>query len=245
MRYFQWNQHPIELVISENIEKKFDTHNHTQHYVISMIVCGNVELHTENEKIECIGENIFIIPPYVSHSVCQSKGSCLISLCIGISLIEKYPFHIAKNLIQEFLEELYQQKSIDFNQKEGFLYVLKHIYDLHQKKQAGLETDMGILVNQMIKQPEKELKLEQLAETVFVSKYHLIRKFKNSVGMTPHQFHIQNKVRKAQQLLCQGSSVIETTTEMGFYDQSHFHKNFSKMAGISPSEYLTSRKEVH
>lgn len=32
-------------------------------------------------------------------------------------------------------------------------------------------------------------------------RYYIIRKFKNCIGMTPHQFCIQNRIRKSQNLL--------------------------------------------
>lgn len=243
MKYFQLNNYQIEVVISENIEKKFDTHNHIGHYVISLLVHGNVELYKVNEKIECINGDMFIIPPYISHSVYLSKDSRLISLCIGTSFIEEFCLSMAENVIKGFMEELYNRDIIDCVQKERFVYALKIIYDLHKNNQMGFEDDIVILVSKIIEQSNDELKLDYLAETVFISKYHLIRKFKNSVGMTPHQFHIQNRVRKAQQLLRNGESIIETTTQMGFYDQSHFNKNFSKVVGISPSEYVDSIKK--
>ncbi|MDE6980444.1 MAG: AraC family transcriptional regulator, partial [Lachnospiraceae bacterium] len=53
----------------------------------------------------------------------------------------------------------------------------------------------------MMQTPEQELSIETLAADIFVSKYYLIRKFKSSIGMTPHQFCIQNRIRKSQGML--------------------------------------------
>lgn len=37
-----------------------------------------------------------------------------------------------------------------------------------------------------------------MAQNAFLNKYHFIRSFKAEAGLTPHQFQIQNRIRKAQ-----------------------------------------------
>ena len=104
-----------------------------------------------------------------------------------------------------------------------------------------MDAGIKILADKITSCPEQELPIETLAADIFVSKYYLIRKFKNSIGMTPHQFCIQNRIRKSQGLLDAERTVGEISAEMGFYDQSHFDKAFRKIVGISPSEYIHSK----
>ena len=92
--------------------------------------------------------------------------------------------------------------------------------------------------------PERELPMEAMAADIFVSKYYFIRKFKNSIGMTPHRFCIQNRIRKSQGMLDEEKSISGIAAEMGFYDQSHFDKAFQRIVGISPSEYTRSKKQI-
>lgn len=79
---------------------------------------------------------------------------------------------------------------------------------------------------------------------MYLSKYYMIRKFKNDVGLTPHKFLLQNRIRKAQRLLQKGLKVADVAAEMGFYDQSHFVKSFRKVMKIPPEEYLQSVKKI-
>ena len=97
----------------------------------------------------------------------------------------------------------------------------------------------------IISKPESEMSMDTLADEIFVSKYYMIRKFKKIIGMTPHQFHIQNRIRKAQYLLSNNKTVAEVSAELGFYDQSHFNKSFQKIVGISPLEYINSKLEIN
>lgn len=107
-----------------------------------------------------------------------------------------------------------------------------------------MDAGIKILADKIIDHPEQELPIETLATHIFVSKYYLIRKFKSSIGMTPHQFCIQNRIRKSQRMLDKDKTISGIATEMGFYDQSHFDKAFRRIVGISPSEYIYSKKQI-
>lgn len=85
--------------------------------------------------------------------------------------------------------------------------------------------------------PEDTFAIEDMARSASISPYHMIRKFKNDFGLTPHQFQIQCRIRKAQKLLEDGKSVIEVAYATGFCDQSHFDRCFRKIVGLTPSAY--------
>ena len=70
-----------------------------------------------------------------------------------------------------------------------------------------------------------------------MSPYHMIRQFKSFCGLTPHQFQIQCRVRKAQKILEEGKSVTEAAYAAGFCDQSHFDRCFQRIVRLTPSEY--------
>jgi AraC-like DNA-binding protein len=73
-----------------------------------------------------------------------------------------------------------------------------------------------------------------------MSKFHYIRRFRKIAGLTPNRFRIQNRIRKAQQMLRDGRPITEAALDVGFYDQSHFSKYFKRIVGVSPKEYISS-----
>lgn len=85
--------------------------------------------------------------------------------------------------------------------------------------------------------PEDVLLIEDMARTIGMSPYHMIRQFKAACGLTPHQFQIQCRVRKGQKLLEEGKSVTEVAYATGFCDQSHFDRCFHRIVRLTPSEY--------
>ena len=78
-----------------------------------------------------------------------------------------------------------------------------------------------------------KLSIDEMARSSYISKYHFIRSFKKAVGLTPHQFQIQNRVRKAQQMLKYVDNITEVALTTVFCDQSHFIKQFERYVGLT------------
>jgi AraC family transcriptional regulator len=90
------------------------------------------------------------------------------------------------------------------------------------------------------------LELEDLAQQVDMSQFYFSRLFKQSLGITPHQYVIQQRVERAKQLLRQGElSLVEVALECGFANQGHLNRHFKRLTGTTPKEiarmYKTSK----
>lgn len=83
----------------------------------------------------------------------------------------------------------------------------------------------------------ENLTLEQLEDVTGKTKFQIIRSFKAQFGVTPHQFMLLVKTRKAKQLLAEGKSCVDISLACGFYDQSHFSRNFKRVFGVTPMNY--------
>jgi AraC-like DNA-binding protein len=88
---------------------------------------------------------------------------------------------------------------------------------------------------------EARVTLDDLVREAGLSRYHLLRVFKRATGLTPHQFHIQQRLERGKCRLLAGRSVIETALETGFSDQSHFANTFKRYVGATPCQYLARR----
>ena len=84
---------------------------------------------------------------------------------------------------------------------------------------------------------DENLSLSTLELICDCSKFQLIRSFKALFGIPPHQFLLIIKANKSKRLLSQGFSCVETSLACGFYDQSHFNRNFKRAFGVTPSKY--------
>jgi AraC family transcriptional regulator len=82
-----------------------------------------------------------------------------------------------------------------------------------------------------------EITLNDLAEAVHLSPFHLARLFKQETGASPHQYLIELRVNAARALLDAGSgqrSLAQVASAVGFADQSHLTRHFKRRFGVSP-----------
>ena len=79
--------------------------------------------------------------------------------------------------------------------------------------------------------------LEQLSRLTGLSRYHLVRVFGESVGVPPHAYLRQVRVGRAKALLAAGCPVAEAAVATGFADQSHLHRWFKRLWGVTPGGY--------
>ncbi|MBO8135215.1 MULTISPECIES: AraC family transcriptional regulator [Dickeya] len=90
--------------------------------------------------------------------------------------------------------------------------------------------------------PEQDISLLQLAEAAGLSPWHFLRQFKALLGMTPHAYLVQARLRQARSLLIKGVSLSDTASQCGFSDQSHFNRHFKRAMGITPGEFVRTLK---
>jgi AraC-like DNA-binding protein len=85
--------------------------------------------------------------------------------------------------------------------------------------------------------------LEALARVAAMSRSHLSRSFRSTVGV-PLRVYVRNlRLERAQQMLvaAPGASLTQVALEAGFYDLPHLDKAFRERFGISPSEFMRRR----
>ena len=80
------------------------------------------------------------------------------------------------------------------------------------------------------------ISLDQLAEAVGISKYHLARQFKLFTGKTVVQTLNRMRCTEARRLIEGGSTVSAAATSCGFENLSYFSRTYKKYLGALPSE---------
>lgn len=85
--------------------------------------------------------------------------------------------------------------------------------------------------------PAAPLSLGTLAATACLSPFHFQRAFTAQTGVSPRQWQLAARVRKARALLDRGVPPAEAALACGFADQSHFTRCFKRLVGVPPGRY--------
>lgn len=80
------------------------------------------------------------------------------------------------------------------------------------------------------------LTIDELAARFYISKYHMMRRFRDETGYTIHGYVTEKRLLLAQQLLEQGLPMGETALRCGYQEYSTFSRAYKKQFGRSPSE---------
>lgn len=82
----------------------------------------------------------------------------------------------------------------------------------------------------------KDLSIESLSARFYLSKYHMMRKFKEETGYSMHQYILEKRVLAARNMILSGMSASAACMECGFKDYSTFSRAYKKLLNRLPSE---------
>lgn len=85
---------------------------------------------------------------------------------------------------------------------------------------------------------QQPINLELAAREAGLSPFHFLRLFSNVLGVTPHQYLVRSRLRRAVRLLTEDDrSITEVAFDAGFADLSNFVRTFHRAAGVSPGSF--------
>lgn len=103
---------------------------------------------------------------------------------------------------------------------------------------------MQQIIEQIHTRLDEALSLEELAQLVHMSPRHFSRLFKEKTGLSPHQYILQARVRRAEYLLLHTDlSIAEIAHIVGFHSQSHLNRHFKRALGITPKQLRVKAKD--
>jgi AraC family transcriptional regulator len=88
---------------------------------------------------------------------------------------------------------------------------------------------------------DQRISVKALARLANLSVCYFVRAFKQSVGVTPHDYLVRKRVERTMELLAATDlSLSEIALAAGFADQSHCARRFRQHVGMSPRDYRWS-----
>ena len=100
--------------------------------------------------------------------------------------------------------------------------------------------DVAVWIDEHAHEP---VDLERAAREAGLSAFHFLRLFRNVLGVTPHQYLIRARLRRAARLLADDDRAItDIAFDVGFGDLSNFVRTFHRAAGVSPRAFRQAAK---
>ncbi|HTT13099.1 MAG TPA: AraC family transcriptional regulator [Burkholderiaceae bacterium] len=92
---------------------------------------------------------------------------------------------------------------------------------------------------------DQPIDLAAAARQSGLSEFHFLRVFERVIGVTPHQYLVRSRLRRAARMLAADSRPItDVAFDAGFGDLSNFVRSFRRAAGLSPRRFRQAAQDV-
>jgi len=268
-RYWQYPELPgVDLLHAHYIRKAFARHTH-ETFVFAAITEGVEAFHYRNDLVRAGPGQIALVNPDTSHTghAGVPEGWTYRTLYPAAELIES----IAADTIalrgsvgftSPVVDDPYAARLVvDVHRaaEEGNALAADSLLRLvtarmlrsHggrrpvlQPRSAGARNAArarALLEERMAEPPS----LERLAQELGTSPFALLRAFKAAYGMPPHTWLTDARVRRARHLLDAGTAPAEAAVAVGFTDQPHLNRHFTRIVGVPPGAYRKERARTY
>lgn len=248
----------------------FDFHAH-EDYEIFYFQKGEVQYYLEEKAYNLVSGDVLLIPPSVMHRAVMVDENALFQRYVLMLSDERcckllegvdgiFTCRQAKPMRinfqgedrADFCRKLEQMMRLP-NDSAGYLAgdSLCTLLLLQLEQYAREHKDHG---EELIQQAQEYVRyinahfteaitLEDVAKRFFISKTHLMRRFKKYTNTTVHNYITTKRILLAKALLKEGISPTEVATACGFASYTSFYQAFVRHEGVRPSQHIRGNQK--
>lgn len=257
--------HNLELLYAKYTHQSFAKHMH-EGFAIGVIEQGGLRFSYRKKKNIASPGCINLVIPGEAHdgTAVSSEGWAYRMFYLDSALMEqavyelsgktgKLPFFAAgviqDNSMADFIRNFHvrlekeKEKMPIMEQESMLLAMLTGFITRHATQKVGAKSlasnNRAVTITREFIEDNymQNISLQELSRLCTLSPFHLLRTFKESVGVPPHIYLKQVRIKRAKAFLAQGFSLSYAAQETGFADQSHFARQFKQITGITPKTY--------
>ncbi|MBR5308065.1 MAG: helix-turn-helix transcriptional regulator [Clostridia bacterium] len=248
---------------------KMEQFHFHSHYEVSIVLCGSLTIINTGETVKTDKPCVILHSPNTFHAVIAEKGTLYkrYNMYFDDEFVSKFPAELlgirklfytnfsVTELESEDLEELMIYTRLIFESEENVNRQYLLLASLVNKLSDYVGTARTLEGNENISYIEnviqyiaenygEPLTAGVLADKFYVSSAKLNADFKGMTSVTLHKYIVTVRLINAKRMLISGKSVLETSVECGFFNESHFIRTFKEKTGMTPSKYAKMFSKV-
>lgn len=262
--------HNLELLRGQNLTQSFPLHTHEQ-YAIGVIESGALGYFYRGENIVAARGQINLCIPEEPHTgqpailegwdyrMFYLEPSFLKSIASDVAGVSReLPFFQSGVITDDFIaQDFLQLHRLLENPKTSLLesetllqsvlarFVGRYADATLRPKKFGHEPRAVTQIKQFLEENfMADISLAALSNITGLNRFHLVHVFTKAIGIAPHAFLRQVRVRNAKKLLLEGQGIAEVALVCGFSDQSHLTRWFKRLWAVTPAQYRKSVQDA-
>lgn len=240
----------LEMLNAKEHTLNFPNHTHDT-FNIALILNNTFSTKLSNKTLKApIGTLAITNPNEIHATPCDTlKGNTFFTYYISPEVLKK--INNGKSVFFEnrtiydlevFYELLFLSSNFKKEQFENRLYnaliLLVNKYGANEVFKKKKLNTFQTFINEV--NNFEKFSLEKTSNQFGLNKYKFLRLFKQETGLTPNNYLLLKKIEKSKVLINERKPIFDIAIDLGFYDPSHFYKNFKRFTGVTPIEYQKS-----
>jgi AraC-like DNA-binding protein len=262
VKYWVTEQHDYQMISATYSKQQFSKHYH-DFYVIGINTSGCHKFYYRGSQWIAPPNHIAVVCPGEIHTGKSASEDLWVYRAIYPTRnqlqsmfesvhSEKTPLLFFSNpIIKDYqLSNIFLRFHRLFEKRQSGLEVdclLYIFFNLLKQRHSNLNpvehlADLSLAIKKIkdyiIEFYDNNISLDEISKISGLSKFYLIRKFYKYIGLTPHVFQNNVRIKKALELLRDNKNIAQVACITGFSDQAHLTRWFKRITGITPGLYI-------
>lgn len=232
-----------------------------KYFILEYIVSGKGYLKINGKLHELQANDVYLLEPGSSHEYYADKDEPFKKYWINFrsdvffNIFNEYDLkHIyvfRDTDISEEMTKIFELEKVSLYNDQIYKEASKHLFAIFMKlaEKNEIKTKGSVVAQQILAELDKaidsSISIDEICNTLFISRSKLIREFKKHYDITPHAYLMNRKISFSKMLLQNTNHSIKSiANHLGFADEHYFSNVFKNKTGMTPSEYRKSKSNI-